>query len=294
MTNKYEKTQDLIDFITNPQRNKDFNAEIDRKTKHYQKIYGFDISSDPNHPTWNNEADAFKHAFMQAVLSRRYNDFISNSAGLFHEYQNLKSKNPKDETNMDIWNNNVGRDIANEVKDELKLLKGPISENQIEDMYAKKIMERMKAGDLITTPKDERAKPIPKKLQEYFKNSHTGYAVPFTREQINSMTNDEFSVNESSIMSQLKNGLIGSELKDYTGYTNPTSGDNKIFTREDIAQMTTDEYTKYEKDINSQLNSVGIPTKAELSSSSGTVFVNGYTRDDGTEVKSYYRSKPSK
>lgn len=78
------------------------------------------------------------------------------------------------------------------------------------------------------------------------------------------------------------------------GYTNPTSGDNKIFTREDIAQMTTDEYTKYEKDINSQLNSVGIPTKAELSSSSGTVFVNGYTRDDGTEVKSYYRSKPSK
>lgn len=293
MTDILNKTQDLIDFITNPQRNKDFNAEIDKKTKHYQKIYGFEISDNPKHPTWNNEADAFKHAFMQAILSRRYNDFISNSAGLYHEFENLKSNNPKDETNMDLWNNNVGREIAKDVEKEIKLLKGPITETQIEDMYAKKIMEKMKSGDLITTPKDERAKPVFQKLKDYFNNNITGYAAPFTREQINEMSIDEFVKNESSIMSQMKQGLIGSQRKDYSGYTNPTSGDNKIYTREDVAMLSNNDYAKYENEIMAQLNSIGIPTQAELSNSSGAVYVNGYTRDDGTEVKSYYRSKPS-
>ena len=47
--------------MTNNQNlNKKFHVEIDRKTKYYQKIYGFEISSDPKHPTWNNKADAFK------------------------------------------------------------------------------------------------------------------------------------------------------------------------------------------------------------------------------------------
>ena len=41
---------------------------------------------------------------------------------------------------------------------------------------------------------------------------------------------------------------------------------------------------------------IGIPTEGELknaaSSGGGVVFVNGYTRSDGVEVKSYYRSSP--
>lgn len=39
------------------------------------------------------------------------------------------------------------------------------------------------------------------------------------------------------------------------------------------------------------------PTNAELQSTAtagnGIVYVNAYTRSDGTEVKGYYRSKPS-
>lgn len=265
-----------------------FSNEIYAKTMKYQKKFGFEIGTRPEHKAWNNEADAFKHTFMQTVLSLRYGDTVSHTLGTWHEIEGDLSNQPKGEKNMDLWNNFIGREIAKEIKQEIKGKEKFFTNEQIEDMAAVKVMERMKKGDLITKPSDKRS------FEKLKKGYSTGYAVPFTREQINSMTNDEFSANESSIMSQLKNGLIGSELKDYTGYTNPTSGDNKIFTREDIAQMTTDEYTKYEKDINSQLNSVGIPTKAELSSSSGTVFVNGYTRDDGTEVKSYYRSKPSK
>ena len=71
--------------MSNKNLNKKFNAEIDAKTKQYQKIHGFEISSDPKHPTWNNEADAFKHAFMQAILAQRYTIPMSLVAGWFHE-----------------------------------------------------------------------------------------------------------------------------------------------------------------------------------------------------------------
>ena len=46
---------------------KQYNNEIYAKTKKYQKIYGFEIGKG-EHDTWNNEADAFKHTFMQADL----------------------------------------------------------------------------------------------------------------------------------------------------------------------------------------------------------------------------------
>ena len=46
---------------------KQYNNEIYAKTKKYQKIYDFEIGKG-EHDTWNNEADAFKHTFMQADL----------------------------------------------------------------------------------------------------------------------------------------------------------------------------------------------------------------------------------
>ena len=46
---------------------KEFNREIIDKTVEYQNKYNFDIGTG-KHATWNNEADAFKHAFMQAKM----------------------------------------------------------------------------------------------------------------------------------------------------------------------------------------------------------------------------------
>ena len=47
-----------------------------------------------------------------------------------------------------------------------------------------------------------------------------------------------------------------------------------------------------EKAIDYQQNKLGIPRESDLSSNPDVVYVHGYTRDDGTEVRAHYRSKP--
>ena len=173
----------------------------------------------------------------------------------------------------------------------------------------------MKAGELITDINDKRQ----------FKNNQnnnppytpmrsiggiqknglpTGYATStddnnhvFTPNEIDKMSDEEFSKNEETIMQQLKNGLIQNEQSktDFSGYSNPLTGSKQIFSREDIETMSNDEYSQNEKAINAQLNSIGIPTNNELESKTtfngGIVYVNSYTRNDGTKVKGYYRAR---
>ena len=80
------------------------------------------------------------------------------------------------------------------------------------------------------------------------------------------------------------------------GYTNPLTGSNHIYTREEVGSMTTDEYSQNEKEIHAQLNKIGIPTNGDLQreamTGGGVLYVNSYTRSDGTEVRGYYRSRP--
>ena len=83
---------------------------------------------------------------------------------------------------------------------------------------------------------------------------------------------------------------------DYSGYVNPVTGDGKIFSREAISQMTGDEYTGNESAIMAQLKSIGIPYDSDLELASmrgGLVYVRPYTREDGTEVRGYWRSAPT-
>lgn len=60
-------------------------------------------------------------------------------------------------------------------------------------------------------------------------------------------------------------------------------------TREDIAQMDSDLFRIYETEIDARLKNNQIYSKAQLSNSSGVIYVNSYTRDDGTRVSGYYR-----
>ena len=82
------------------------------------------------------------------------------------------------------------------------------------------------------------------------------------------------------------------------GYTNPLTGNNRIFTREEVGAMTPDEFAKYEKEIDAQIKFFGgtMPTNGDLQrevmTGGGVVYVNSYTRTDGTKVNGYYRSKP--
>ena len=111
-------------------------------------MHSFEIGTG-EHSTWNNEADAFKHAYMSAILSIRYDEISSVTAGLKHEIENLLDENKKSETNMDLHNNYEGYKIAREIKKDIS--KNDLDKNSklIEDIVAKKIVERMRKGKLI-------------------------------------------------------------------------------------------------------------------------------------------------
>lgn len=82
------------------------------------------------------------------------------------------------------------------------------------------------------------------------------------------------------------------------GYSNPLTGNNRIFTREDIEAMSSDEFAKYQNEIDAQIKSMGgtMPTNQDLQreamTGGGVIYVNPYTRSDGTKVNGYYRSRP--
>lgn len=71
---------------------------------------------------------------------------------------------------------------------------------------------------------------------------------------------------------------------------------NRIFTNEEIGQMSTDEYSRLESFINQQVAAGKVMPEAQAKQqvqAGNLIYVNSYTRSDGTEVKGYYRSKPS-
>ncbi|MCM1338714.1 MAG: hypothetical protein NC191_03485 [Muribaculaceae bacterium] len=46
-----------------------FNDDMVRKTWYYQNKFGFETSPRKGHEFWNNEADAFKHAYGSADMA---------------------------------------------------------------------------------------------------------------------------------------------------------------------------------------------------------------------------------
>ena len=102
----------------------EYSKKIYEKTKKYQKIYGFELGTG-EHDTWNNEADAFKHTFGSAEIAlNKGGTHISKAVGDFHEWQGRKDMGQSaGEENMDKWNNKIGRDIANEIREKYKRMK---------------------------------------------------------------------------------------------------------------------------------------------------------------------------
>ena len=75
-------------------------------------------------------------------------------------------------------------------------------------------------------------------------------------------------------------------------FINAITNDNRVYTAEDIGEMTNREFLDNEKAIDYQMANLGIPRESELSGNPDVVYVHAYTRDDGTEVRAHYRSKP--
>lgn len=128
---------------------KAFNSYILKETQKYQKMYGFDIGQG-KHATWNNEADAFKHAYMQWILDYYFDSETAKNLGDMHENETPNA--PAGERNMDLWNNAIGREISYEMKSGDKIL----NLVSVKDIAARKIVEKMRAGELITSPDDPR------------------------------------------------------------------------------------------------------------------------------------------
>lgn len=244
----------------------EYNPVIYSNTKYYQKKYGFELNPRKGHDTWNVEADGFKHVFGSALISLRENNILSFGYGRYHEFKN--KNNPKDEEQMDLENNKVGRSIANEIKRECKNWKN-LSERQQYDIIAAKTWKKMNEGKVILDPSGRTKLKNPpdknvykeqiKVLSKYEKNNKnhpTGYAA---------------NIDDNVV--KLENRVFHNEE------INPAKSDDKKVVNQVLKQY-------FE-------NGNKMPTETELKEqviSGDLIFVDNYTRSDGTKVSGYYRT----
>ena len=150
-------------------------------SEQYAKKY--DLKTNPNKPGWNDELDAFRHAYMQADLSNKYGSKAAKFLGDIHEniYDKLFTIQPHKEKNMDLWNNNIGRQVSNEVDKQTKILKNLTSPQIRQDITAENIYNKIKEGELITNPNDSRVYTEPTlfdNIKSKLKGISTGQAAP--------------------------------------------------------------------------------------------------------------------
>jgi len=137
-----------------------------------------------------------------------------------------------------------------------------------------------------TNPWDMIPMAIPESLRQP-SGIPTGQAANFDINQLAKM----LGIQQPEVQSKQDSGLFG--------YTNPLTGSNHIYTREEVGQMTSDEFAKHEKEIDAQTRAFNgtMPTNGDLQreamTGGGVIYVNSYTRSDGTKVKGYYRSRPA-
>lgn len=273
----------------------EFTKEMLRDTLKYQKKYGFDIGQ--NNVAWNNEADAFRHAYMQSLLNKKYGSFLTNNVSFWHEKKGSISGQDPREANMDMWNNQQGQQIYNEIRREYPNF-NKLSQQQQKDIIAGKVIQRMKEGKLITGLNDPRKfekqkpsfTPMPWIGGVQNNGRPLGFAADIDINQLANMLDIQLPNFQPTNQPQQNSGLFG--------YTNPLTGSNHIFTREEVGQMSSDEFAKYEKEIDAQTKAFNgtMPTNSDLQreavTGGGVVYVNSYTRSDGTKIKGYYRSRP--
>ena len=92
---------------------------------------------------------------MQSILAQRYTPILGKKASEYHEQQGNRNNQDPRESNMDLWNNQQGQQIYNEICREYPNFK-KLSEQKQKDIIAQKVVQRMKEGKLITNPKDIR------------------------------------------------------------------------------------------------------------------------------------------
>lgn len=111
------------------------------------------------HGLEDNDADAFRHAYVSGVFTQEYSEKTANFFGLAYEYWPgglySHATSPRSR-NMDLWNNKVGRKYGKKTRGRKTLLK--------------LIHKALKNGELIVDPGDPReftgAKKPPRRLSK--------------------------------------------------------------------------------------------------------------------------------
>lgn len=211
-------------------QNQEAKRFFDLTEKYQQK---FNLKMKPGSIGHNDETDAFRHSMMMAFYTMKYGDFAAHKIGDYHEDEGeARGQDPR-EKNMDLWNNAIGRQTAKEIKKEMKGKEKFFTDEQMLDIIAVSLRDKIKNKELITDINDKR----------------------------------DFE-------------------------TSPLNG--RIFTRENIHNMTPEEYRTNEKLIDNELKNQRVMSDAEAQkavASGDLIFVHSYEREDGTQVKGYYRRK---
>ena len=224
--------------IKNPIREK-FNKDVLNATYKAQKKYGFEMGTG-EHATWNNEADAFKHAYLSWYLSYKYGDEIAKYFGDMHEDETPNA--PAYERNMDLWNNAIGREIAYEMKHKLGKNAGIVDDDWASDIASQKIWEKMQQGELITNPFTDRRR--------------------FENMELERLTEDDRIYSDG-------------EFRNFD---------------EKVKALYHEKYMNYVIDNHWEIPSVENLDKRVQSGE--LIYVEDYTRSNGTKVSGYYRRKP--
>ena len=78
----------------------------------------------------------------------------------------------------------------------------------------------------------------------------------------------------------------------FKNYKNSYTNDNRIYSKDEMLDMTVREIKDRAEEFIAQHRVLGLPEESELAGSDNVVHVNAYTKEDGTEVKAHWRSKP--
>ena len=110
--------------------------KYEEEANKYARIYGIDSSEASQH---GGEWDAFRHAYASAAATKDIGEYWARNLGNANEVWGTLTRGKPWDTNMDLWNNSVGRDI------------GRTAANR--DEIARRVYESLRRGHLITEPK---------------------------------------------------------------------------------------------------------------------------------------------
>jgi len=147
---------------------KEYNPRAVKAALNYAKKYRLDSG---DNSTYNNEADAFKHTFASALVSLEEGRTINFFGGWYHELTN--TDNDFGELKMDTNNNKIGRDIANEIRNEYGSNWSKYSQQKKEDIIAEKVYRNMQQGKIILDPSGRRK--LKNSVEKWDKNGNVTY-----------------------------------------------------------------------------------------------------------------------